>query len=218
MVGRTESRQSASNLRLGGIDTAVSVAKATTATLRIEEQVNLGSASRILLSTTPQDHHIARMAALALGLSVLEAAIPSPLPGVKPGLANIVTLIVFERYGWCAAAWVSLLRVLAGSLLMGNFLAPGFFLSLGGALCSLAVLGASRHLPQRWFGAVSHSIFAAFAHIAGQLLLVYFWLIPHTGLLYLVPVFAAAALLFGTVNGLIAAHYLDEPQVEPVQI
>lgn len=169
------------------------------------------TASIIKIATTAEDHQIARMAALALGLSVLEAAVPSPLPGVKPGLANIVTLIVLERYGWRAAAWVSLLRVLAGGLLLGNFLAPGFFLSLGGAVCSLAVLAASRHLPQRWFGPVSQSIFAAFAHIAGQLLLVYFWLIPHTGLLYLVPIFAAAALLFGTVNGLIAAHYLDEP-------
>jgi heptaprenyl diphosphate synthase len=169
------------------------------------------------LASTAEDHHIARMAALALGLSVLEAAIPSPLPGVKPGLANIVTLIVLTRYGWRTAAWVSLLRVVAGGLLMGNFLAPGFFLSLSGALCSLAVLAASQHLPQRWFGCVTHSILAAVAHITGQLLLVYFWLIPHTGLLYLVPVFAAAALLFGTVNGFIAAHFLNVPQAESVQ-
>ncbi len=167
----------------------------------------------LTLATTAEDHHIARMAALALGLSVLEAAIPSPLPGVKPGLSNIVTLIVLARYGWRTAAWVSLLRVMAGGLLMGNFLAPGFFLSLGGALCSLAVLAASLHLPVRWFGPVTHSIFAAFAHIAGQLLLVYFWLIPHVGLLYIVPIFAAAALVFGTVNGLIAAHYLDDHKI-----
>ena len=166
--------------------------------------------STVLLASTEEDHLIARMAALALGLSVLEAAIPSPLPGVKPGFANIVTLIVLERYGWRAAAWVSLLRVMAGGLLMGNFLAPGFFLSLSGALCSLAVLAASQHLPYRWFGPVTHSIFAAFAHISGQLLLVYFWLIPHTGLLYLIPIFAVAALLFGTVNGLIAAHIMAE--------
>ena len=175
------------------------------------------TASVIKLATTADDHHIARMAALALGLSVLEAAIPAPLPGVKPGLANIITLIVLARYGWRAAAWVSILRVVAGSLLLGNFLAPGFFLSLSGALCSLVILAFSQHLPSRWFGAVSHSILAAFAHIAGQLLLVYFWLIPHAGLLYLVPIFAVAALVFGTVNGLIAAHYLDVPQPDWVK-
>lgn len=170
--------------------------------------------TRILLSASAEDHHIARMAALALGLSMLDAAIPSPLPGVKPGLANIVTLIVLARYGWRTAAWVSLLRVFAGSLLLGNFLAPGFFLSLGGALCSLLTLAAVRHLPTQWFGPVTHSIFAAFAHIAGQLLVVYLWLIPHTGVAYLIPVFAIAALLFGTVNGLIAAYFLNGPQTK----
>lgn len=172
------------------------------------------TASTINLQTSPRDHHIARMAALALGLSVLEAAVPSPLPGVKPGLANIITLIVLARYGWRTAAWVSLLRVVAGGLLMGSFLAPGFFLSLGGALCSLLILALSQHLPTRWFGPVTHSILAAFAHIAGQLLVVYLWLIPHTGIAYLIPVFAIAALLFGTANGLIAAHFLAEPETE----
>lgn len=171
-----------------------------------------GQPGTLLLAATAEDHHIARMAALALGLSVLEAAIPSPVPGVKPGLANIVTLIVLQRYGWRSAAWVSLLRVVAGSLLLGSFLAPGFFLSLSGALCSLAVLGVSQYLPARWFGAVSHSVLAAFAHIAGQMLIVYFWLIPHAGIAYLLPVFAVAALLFGTVNGLIAARFMDNAE------
>jgi len=149
------------------------------------------------------------MAAVALGLSILEGAIPSPLPGVKPGLANIVTLIVLARYGWRAAVWVSLLRVVAGSLLFGNFLAPGFFLSLSGALFSLLALAGSLALPVRWFGPVSQSVLAAFAHIAGQLLVVFLWLIPHSGVAYLIPVFATAALLFGTANGLIAAHFMD---------
>ncbi|MDD4912609.1 MAG: Gx transporter family protein [Sideroxydans sp.] len=176
------------------------------------------TASTIKLTATPEDHHVAKMAAVALGLTVLENAIPSPLPGVKPGLANIVTLIVLARYGWRMAAWVSLLRVVAGSLLFGNFLAPGFFLSLSGAVFSLAALAISMHLPQRWFGAVTHSILAAFAHIAGQMMVVYLWLIPHSGIAYLIPIFATAALVFGTVNGIIAARFIEaaeQPQTEP---
>lgn len=177
-----------------------------------KEATSLLTPSTIFLNTTAKDHHIARMAAVALGLTVLESAIPSPLPGVKPGLANIVTLMVLSSYGWRVAAWVSLLRVIAGSLLFGNFLAPGFFLSLSGALSSLIVLVFVQHLPKRWFGPVSHSIYAAFAHISGQMLLVYLWLIPHVGIAYMIPVFAAAALVFGAVNGIIAARFMDNAQ------
>ena len=164
----------------------------------------------IELSTTAEDHRIAQLAAAAIGLSLIDAAIPLPLPGVKPGLANIVTLIVLARYGWVAAAWVSGLRVIAGGLLLGQFLSPGFFMSLTGALLSLLVLGVAARLPRRWFGPVSWSILAAFAHIGGQLLLARLWLIPHNGLFYLVPLFSVAALAFGIINGLIAARLLAE--------
>ena len=56
------------------------------------------------LVATPEDHRIARLAAAAIGLALIDAAIPLPLPGVKPGLSNIVTLIVLARYGWRTAA------------------------------------------------------------------------------------------------------------------
>ncbi|MCB1888357.1 MAG: Gx transporter family protein [Rhodocyclaceae bacterium] len=160
------------------------------------------------LPVSADDVRIARLAAAAIALTVAEAAIPMPLPGVKPGLANIITLVVLWRYGWRDAAWVSLLRVLAGSLLLGQFLAPGFFLSLTGSLASLVVLGLARPLPRRWFGPVSHSLLAAFAHIGGQLTIARLWLVPHDGVFYLTPVFLGAAVVFGLCNGLIAAHLL----------
>ncbi len=166
--------------------------------------------STIEVVATADDHRIGRLAALAIGMQVLEAALPSPLPGVKPGLANIITLYVLYRFDFATAAWVSLLRVVAGSLLLGQFLSPAFVLSLAGALASLFTLAAGMRLPRQWFGPLSLSVLAAFAHIAGQLLVVWLWLIPHAGLAYLLPVFAAAALLFGSVNGLITARLLRD--------
>jgi len=170
----------------------------------------IATTSTIELETTADDHRIARYAAAAIALTVAEAAIPMPLPGIKPGLANIVLLVVLERYGWRDAVWVSLLRVVAGSLLLGQFLAPGFFLSLAGSAASLAALGVAIHLPRRWFGPVSQSVCAAFAHIVGQLVVARLWLVPHDGLFYLVPFFAAAALVFGLANGLAAAKLLHD--------
>jgi heptaprenyl diphosphate synthase len=166
--------------------------------------------STIELTADADDHRVARYAAAAIALTVVEAAIPMPLPGVKPGLANIVILVVLARYGWRDAVWVSLLRVVAGSLLLGQFLAPGFFLSLAGAVTSLGALGLTMHLPQRWFGPVSQSLIAAFAHIAGQIAVARLWLVPHDGVYYLLPFFAVAALVFGLANGLAAAKLLAE--------
>lgn len=170
------------------------------------------TASVTELTVTDQDRRIARLAAAAVGLSLIDAAIPTPLPGIKPGLANIVTLLVLARYGWSTAAWVTGLRIVAGGILLGQFLAPGFFLSLTGGVLSLLVLAAARHLPQRWFGPVSWSVLAAFAHIGGQLLLARAWLIPHDGVFMLAPLFGAAALVFGTINGLIVARLLHDSQ------
>lgn len=159
--------------------------------------------STIKIQTTSEDHQIAKLTALAIGLHMLEAIFPSPLPGVKPGIANIVTLYVFIQYGFGSAAWVSLLRVFASSLLLGHFLSPTFILSLSGAVFSLSILWIAQHLPKRYFSVISLSILAAFAHVIGQLLIVRVWLIPHAGIAYLVPIFALAALIFGFLNGII---------------
>jgi heptaprenyl diphosphate synthase len=107
------------------------------------------------------------------------------------------------------AVWVSLLRVFASSLLLGQFLTPTFLLSLSGATLSLLVLALANQLPTRYFSVISLSILAAFAHIAGQLIIVRLLLIPHAGVAVLIPIFAFAALFFGIINGLITAKLLD---------
>jgi heptaprenyl diphosphate synthase len=162
------------------------------------------------LRITAQDRQIARLTAYAIGLHLVEAVLPSPLPGVKPGIANIVTLFVLYQHGFSAAAWVNILRIFAGGLLLGQFLSPTFLLSLSGGLSSLAILALAIHLPKRWFSPISISILGAIAHIAGQLILVRLWLIPHAGIAYLIPIFFSAALFFGLMNGLITQHLLKE--------
>lgn len=164
--------------------------------------------STISIKTTKEDHHIAKLTALAIGLHVLEAMFPSPLPGVKPGIANIITLYVLMQYGFSTAAWVSLLRVFASSLILGQFLSPSFILSLSGALLSLGILFFAQHLPKKHFGVLTLSILSAFAHITGQLIIVRLWLIPHTGVAYLIPIFALAALVFGIINGLLTTKLI----------
>lgn len=171
------------------------------------------TASVIELTASAEDRRVAGLAAAAIGLTLAEAAIPLPIPGIKPGLANIVTLLVLYRYGWRTAAWVAGLRIVAGALALGQFLTPAFVLSLTGGLISLAVLAVAIRLPRRWFGPVGLSLLAAFAHIGAQLLVVDVWLLPGVSILGLLPLFLGAAWLTGLANGLATAHLLkSEPR------
>jgi heptaprenyl diphosphate synthase len=164
--------------------------------------------SVIELRASGEDRRVAALAAAAIGLTLAEAAIPLPIPGVKPGLANIVTLVVLYRYGWRMAAWVAGLRIVAGALALGQFLTPAFLLSLAGGVASLLVLIAAIRLPARWFGPVALSLLAAFAHIGSQLMVVDVWLLPGASLIALLPLFLGAAWITGLGNGLAAAHLL----------
>ncbi len=160
------------------------------------------------LTPTPEDHRIAWLAALAIVIHIAESALPSPLPGIKPGLANVITVAVLIRYGWTASAWVALLRVLVGSLLLGTFLSPTFVLSAGGALCSSIVLGLASRLPGRGLGPVGYCMLGAQAHMLGQFGLAFALFIPHAALLHLLPVLMSASLLFGVLSGIITGTML----------
>ena len=72
----------------------------------------------------------------------------------------------------------------------------------------MSVLFLAQYLPKRFFSAITLSVLAAFAHMAGQLLVVRVWLIPNAGVAYLIPIFMVAALFFGVVNGLLTNYLL----------
>lgn len=164
------------------------------------------------------DYVIAGLAALAITIHIAESALPSPLPGVKPGLANVITLVALLMFGWRVAAWVVFLRVLVGSLFIGTFLSPAFMLSFSGALCSIAVLGLvgswarknwGKQHPSMAPGPVGLGMMAAMAHMTGQFYTAYWLFIPHKALFNLLPVLMTAALVFGIISGLIAASMIN---------
>lgn len=164
---------------------------------------------KVLIQTTREDYRIAWLAALAITIHIAESALPSPVPGAKPGLANVVTIVCLCLYGWNSAAWVSLLRVLVGSLMLGTFLSPTFALSLSGAVASLVVLWLASKLPGRGFSPVGYSLLAAMAHMAAQFGVAYALFIPHQGLFHLLPVLLTIAVIFGLTSGIIAKHVID---------
>ncbi|MBA1148367.1 Gx transporter family protein [Ectothiorhodospiraceae bacterium WFHF3C12] len=167
------------------------------------------------LHATREDMRVAYLAALAIVIHVVEAGLPSPLPGIKPGLANIVTVLVLMCFGLRTAAWVTLLRVVAGSLVVGSFLSPTFLMSFSGAVAALLALAAGGLVPG--MGAVGYSVLAGMAHMATQFSVAYLLFVPHPALWAMFPVFMTASVGFGVINGIIAAAILGRINTRTVQ-
>lgn len=105
---------------------------------------------------------------LSLVLSFLESLIPPlvAVPGVKIGLANVVTVFILYTLGAPSAAIVSLVRVLLSALLFGS--AVSFWYSFAGASLSLLLMSLAKRT--RLFSSVGVSIVGGVAHNVGQTL------------------------------------------------
>lgn len=108
--------------------------------------------------------------ALAMALSYTERFIPLqmviPLPGVKLGLANIVTLIALYLMGSKAAFAILIPRCIFGAVFGGGI--TGLAFSLTGGILAMLTMTVTRKIPI--FSIYGVSIFGAAAHNIGQIM------------------------------------------------
>lgn len=105
------------------------------------------------------------LSAIALALYAVESALPPivPIPGIKLGLANIITLVVLWKYSAKDAFFVLLVRILLATLFFGQVISLLYSLS-GGLLCLLAMVFVQRLLHGHYLflasmtGAVFHNL------------------------------------------------------------
>ena len=151
------------------------------------------------------------LTALALGLSVMENLFPVtaviPLPGVKLGLANIVTVFALYTLGAKNALSILIARCLLGSLFAGNFSALLFSL-MGGVLAMLVMIGLKQFHRLSIFGV---SIGGAAAHNVGQICAAIITL-GDTAVLGYLPILLGVSLITGALTGFVTTLLLRAMQ------
>ncbi len=140
---------------------------------------------------------------MALTIFVIEAQLPDlvPLiPGVKLGLANVITLVVLVEYRARDAAAVLLMRIILGSMFTGQVISMLYSLS-GGLLCFLgmALLCKLLHKKHLWFV----SIIGAILHNTGQILMAML-VMQTTQVLVYFPFLLLAGCITGLFTGFVA--------------
>ncbi len=84
---------------------------------------------------------VSSLVAMSIVIHSVEMFIPSPLPWLRFGFANIIVLTAIAMFGLRVGLMVTILRVFLGTILMGTFLTPAFFLGMGGGIGSTLVMG-----------------------------------------------------------------------------
>ena len=136
------------------------------------------------------------LSVLSLSLFVIETKIPNliPIPGIKLGLANIVTVWAIYKFKPSETAMIVLVRIVLGSIFCGTALSLIYSIC-GASACFIVSMALKKIIPAEkiWLT----SIIGAISHNFGQIVAAA--LILKTPAIF---VYIPALLLSGVVSGL----------------
>lgn len=151
---------------------------------------------------------LSMLLALSVAINIIEANLPlfnGYIPGLKLGLANIVTLFIIYKFSLKDAFYVGILRVfLVGILRIGLF-STTFFFSLSGVLLSIISMYLSKNFLK--LSIVGVSIIGSVAHSIGQVLISII-LLQMNSMIYYLPWLLLFSIPTGILVGLICKQLI----------
>ncbi|MCF0151448.1 MAG: Gx transporter family protein [Firmicutes bacterium] len=156
--------------------------------------------------TTKKLTYMALLTAVALIIFVIEAQIPSPIPvpGVKLGLANIITVFAMFRLKPKETFLILVCRILLGAVFAGQMMT--LLYSFCGGMCCFFLMLLMRRIvteEQIWVCSVA----GAMAHNLGQLAAA-MAVVKTFGLIVYLPVLMVSGMLAGAFTGFCAQYLL----------
>lgn len=160
----------------------------------------------------------ALLISMALVLSYMERFMPLqlliPLPGIKLGLANIVTVIALYYFGESHAFTILILRCFLGAVFGGGI--SGLAFSMTGGLLAMATMSIVKRLG--FFSVYGVSVLGAAAHNIGQICVAVFLMnsvyvagyLPYLLMVSIVTGLATGAACSGVFRALVASGQLPD--------
>lgn len=144
---------------------------------------------------------LAMLTGVALIIFVIELQIPNPfpIPGIKLGLANIITVYAIYRYRAKEVVMIVFCRIFLAAMFSGNMMALVYSLA-GSILCLTGMLGLRKIIDMGhiWIS----SIFGAILHNVGQISIAV--LVMGKGILVYFPFLLVSGCFAGAFTGICA--------------
>lgn len=162
-----------------------------------------------MLSTAREVTTVAALTSAGIALFVIESFIPTPLPFLKIGLANISSVLTLVLIGAPAMFLVVTMRVIVGSMLIGSLFSPGFILALSSGITSAAIMSLVWTVRKDLFSPLGISLIGALTHVVTQFVIVTAVYIQNQSLLFLLPLLLLSGVSGGVVVGWISLRLLN---------
>ena len=144
--------------------------------------------------------------ALAMVLSFVESGFAGliPIPGIKPGLSNIVTMYCLFCLGRREAYTLALLKSFFVFLTRG---AVGAAMSLAGGLLSVSVMLILLLFGEKKFSDTFLSVCGGVSHNVGQILMAML-VLGSTAVVYYLPVLMISGVAMGVITGMLLRYLM----------
>lgn len=155
---------------------------------------------------------LALLTAVALIIFIIELQIPNliPIPGVKLGLANIVTVYAVYKYSAKETLAIVVTRVVLGSVFGGNISAIMYSMA-GALLCLAGMLLIKRMIPLKYIWL--SSILGAILHNTGQIIVAVI-IMRSFAVISIYPFLLTAGCIAGAFTGLCAQFLIKRGSLE----
>ncbi|PLX86075.1 MAG: hypothetical protein C0614_04010 [Desulfuromonas sp.] len=161
---------------------------------------------------------LALFTALAVVVHSFEALLPTPVPWLRLGLANALTVVVLFLYGAGAAWSLTLTRIGLAAILLGRLFSPGFWLALCGGCAATLTMVTMRKVAGKGLSPIGVSVAGAAAHAVGQLLAAWWLLVRHPAIGQTLPVLLLLSIVSGLLTGWLAAVLVEQLQRNPLVV
>lgn len=138
--------------------------------------------------------------AISIVISYVESFIPIPIPGVKLGLANVITLFLLYEEKWYNALLILLARIFIVSFIRGTFLNVNFLISLGGGILAFVVMLIFTRF--KFLSSITVSVLGSLGHAVGQILVVYI-IMASPAIIYYLPIILFLSIITGILSGVV---------------
>jgi len=151
---------------------------------------------------------LAMLLGISVVLNIIESFIPifnGSIPGLKLGLANVITIVVLYLFSFKDAFLLSITRILIVGILRTGLFSMSFFFSLSGTILSVLIMSIVKKTK---LSVVGVSILGSLSHSIGQILIAVL-LLKNLYIAYYIPWLLLFSIPTGILTGFISKNVVN---------